>query len=124
VYFFVLFCIFYLFILIVLLHVLGLSYCKGSTETPMYFCSKPHWVILPDYCQSMLRSLSYAKEVQGERNGACSALPSRSLSYAKEVQGERNGACSALLSRSLSYAKLRHLFETWHPPACFLCFFM
>ena len=29
------------------------------------------------------RSLSYARIVQGERNGACSVLPSRSLSYAK-----------------------------------------
>ena len=65
------------------------------------------------------RSLSYAKEVQGERNGTCSALPGRSLSYAKKVQGERNGACSALpkYRANEGRAKLLTQADAWAMPS-------
>ena len=45
--------------------------------------------------------------VQTSGMKTCFQILECSLSYAKIVQGERNGTCSKLLSRSQSYAKLQ-----------------
>ena len=72
---------------------------------------------LAQYCRSIVPTRAEPSFCRRLTLGLCRGQPilndvNRSLSYARIVQGERNGACSVLPSRSLSYAKIQLFHRT------------